>query len=1126
MRAASESSVVERLDDGEKDKKKKRRSNRRSKQTSASSASCNSGNEAHGLVSECSGNIRTPIHADALLSDSSLRQQEIKICSPNEQGLSTATNVSFTSVPPLHFNEHQMDPPDLQTIQRNGGGVCSKPCSEPVDSSIIHTNKDLVPSGQTGVYVQRNYYSPHWSMEIVEKALEKGDVFKALFRVNAHNRLEAYCKIDGVPTDVLISGIHAQNRAVDGDIVAVKIDPLALWTKMKGSNGTGNVTAPVECSNLLTEDNEVEGNILMQVGKVDADSEFVNYCNCPAQDKEDVNHGPTTYGNNPYFEKKGLNNIYASPVSSSPLDALEPVTHDGHDAASDNLSISSYGAQGEVTNAVENMCSLVNSFPSKRPTGRVVAIVERSPRRESIIGHLNVRPAFPLRDICRKDAKKNKKMVSGCEYIHFMPTDLKFPKMMLLVRDLPDSMKKRLQSGDATLEMDLVAARIDNWSQESPCPQAHILHIFGRGGEIQPHLDAILFENAVCVSEFSPEALSCLPYVSWEVPLKEFQSRMDLRNLCVFTIDPSTASDLDDALSIEKLSNGNFRVGIHIADVSYFVLPNTTIDSEAQSRSTSVYMVQRKLSMLPPSFSEDIGSLNPGVDRLVVSMLLDINLDGDVLDRWIGRAVIKSCCKLSYEHAQDIIDGVIDVESSNTIEAHYPKVHGHFEWPDVITSVKNLYEISRVLKEKRFNNGALRLESPKVVFLFDEDGIPYDSMLSERKESNFLVEEFMLLANRTAAEVICRAYPDAALLRRHPEPNLRKLRELEAFCNKHGLELDSSSSGLLQQSLEKIREKLKGDPTLCYILISYATKPMQLAQYFCSGDLKDKQSDWGHYALAVSAYTHFTSPLRRYPDIIVHRMLLAVIEAEEIYLEHEKTLQVKKGDAVRARYFTGMNFVKEAAESVEGKKALSASALKHGVPCTELLADVAAYCNARKLACRNVKDACDKLYMWVLLKKKEVLLSEARILGLGPRFMSIYVQKLAIERRIYYDEVPGLNVEWLDATSTLVLSMSTDKRAFRRGSLGKWRAFEVVVLLSCPYDLEDAKDGINECDEVKMRGGDLRSRPDSSGTEIEAAVFPLTLRLLATVPVALHAVGGEDGPLDIGVRLFMSSYLR
>ncbi|XP_054797159.1 DIS3-like exonuclease 2 isoform X2 [Prosopis cineraria] len=1082
--------------------------------------SCNSGNEIHEIPSEFSGNIRAPTHATALSNDPSLKQPEIKICSPNEQGLSRTSDVSFTLMPPIHFNGHQMDPLDFPNIQPNGEGVCSKPCSEPVGSAATYTNKDLV---QTGVCVQRNYYSPHWSMETVVKALEKGDVFKALFRVNAHNRLEAYCKIDGVPTDVLISGIPAQNRAVDGDVVAVKIDPLALWTKMKGSNGTGNATAPLETCNLVREDNEVEGNISIEKGKGDSDSEFANNSNCPGQDKEDVNRDPSTCTSNPYPEKKLLNNSYVSPASTSPF---EPVTHDGHDAASDNLNISSYSAEGEVINAVENMRLLVNSFPSKRPTGRVVAIVERSPRRESIIGHLNVKLAFSFRDVCRKDAKKNKKLVSGCEYIQLMPTDPKFPKMMLLVRDLPNSIRKRLQTGDATLEMDLVAAQMDNWSQESPCPQARILHIFGRGGEIQPQLDAILFDNKISVSEFSPEALSCLPFVSWEVPQKEFQSRMDLRNLCIVTIDPSTASDLDDALSIEKLSNGNFRVGIHIADVSYFVLPNTTIDSEAQSRSTSIYMVQRKLSMLPASFSENIGSLNPGVDRLAVSMLLDINLDGDVLDRWIGRTVIKSCCKLSYDHAQDIIDGVIDVESSNTIGDPYPKVHGRFEWPDVIASVKNLYQISRVLKNKRFNDGALRLESPELVFLFDEDGIPYDIMLSDRKESNFLVEEFMLLANRTAAEVICRAYPGGALLRRHPEPNLRKLREFEAFCSKHGLELDTSSSGRFHWSLEKIRENLKDDPTLCDILISYATRPMQLAQYFCSGDLKDKQNDWGHYALAISAYTHVTSPLRRYPDIVVHRMLLAVIEAEEIYLEHEKMLQVTKGEEVRERYFTGMNFGEEVAESVEGRKALLAAALKHGVPCAELLADVAAYCNERKLASRNVKDACDKLYMWVLLKKKEVLLSEARILGLGPRFMSIYVQKLAIERRVYYDEVPGLTVEWLDATSTLVLSMCTDKRAFRRGSPGKWRAFEEVVLLACPCNLKDSNDGINESDAVKMGDMDLSSRSDSSGTEIDPAVFPLTLRVLATVPVALHAVGGDDGPLDIGVRLYMSSYLR
>lgn len=750
---------------------------------------------------------------------------------------------------------------------------------------------------------------------------------------------------------------------MEGDIVALTIDPLPLWTKMKGPNGAYNNAATPEGCNLLTED-EVGGNNCKGKGKVDADHESA-YCGSrPGQNKEDSDHNTTP------------NRSYPSQVSANHLDPLALASRDSihglHCAASESLKINSCSGHNEVINAVEKMCELVNSFPSKLPTGRVVAVIERSPRREGIVGHLNVKPWASFREISKKDAKKNNNLVFEHEYVQLIPTDPKFPNMMLLVRELPKCIKKRLERGDVTVEMDLVAAQIDDWLEESPSPEGQILHIFGRGGEVQPQLDAILFQNAICLSEFSPEALSCLPRVPWELPTKEIHSRIDLRNLCIFTIDPSTATDLDDALSIEKLPNGNYRVGVHIVDVSYFVVPNTNLDREAQFRSTSVYMLQRKLPMLPPLFSENVGSLNPGVDRLAVSMLLDINLVGDVVRRWIGRTVIQSCCKLSYEHAQDIIDRGFDFESSNFYEDNYPKVHGRFEWPDIITSLKSLYEISNVLKHKRFSEGALRLDNPKIVILFDENGIPYDSMFSERKESNFLVEEYMLLANTTAAEVICRAYPEVALLRRHPEPNMRKLREFMTFCQKHGLDLNTSSSGQFHWSLEQIKEKLKGDPVLYDILISYATRPMQLASYFCSGDLKDNEHEWGHYALAVPVYTHFTSPLRRYPDIVVHRTLLAAIEAEEIYIKHQKALEVYKEAEVQKRCFTGINFDKNAAKSIKGREALSAAALKHRVPSADILADIAAYCNERKLASRNVKDVCDKLYIWFLLKEKKV----------------------------------------------------------------------------------------------------------------------------------------------------------
>ncbi|EXB44351.1 DIS3-like exonuclease 2 [Morus notabilis] len=1112
MRGGSvEQFVVEKIEDGaDKEKKKKRRSGRRSKQNASQSV-----NESRGEAAEYSGNGRSTNH---LLAYS--RQPKFGICPPDDHGFTNTSNVAFNSLPPLHINE-QTNSEDMQNSQNQnphpsnlGGEMFSKSYSEP---STYRGSPDLFmtkvfPSHLIESYAQKKLYALHWSLEAVNDALEKGDVFKALFRVNAHNRLEAYCKIDGVPVDVFISGVAAQNRAVEGDIVAVKVDPLPLWTRMKGSTAGGSNSAPVEDLNLLSECNEMAGNSCKGKSKVDVDYQYANHGCCLPAEKE--------------FHSE-RNTSLDEPVQPESIGPSSCENMDGyHFPASGTSHVGSSSGMNHVRDAIGRMCAMISSFPSKRPTGRVLAVIEKSPRRKAVVGFLNVKQWILYQEVCRKDAKKNKSTLAftDYEYIQLTPIDPRLPKMMVLVQGLPDCIKKRLENGDVTLEIELVAAKIDNWGEESPFPQACVSHTFGQGGELNSQLGAILFENAICSADFSPKSFSCLPNVPWEVPLEELQSRRDLRKLCIFTIDPSTATELDDALSIERLSNRDFRVGIHIADVSYFVLPDTELDKEAQMRSTSVYMSRKKLSMLPPLLSENIGSLNAGVDRLAFSMFLDINLAGDVEDRWIGRTVIKSCCKLSYEHAQEIIDGPMDTGSLFSGN-NCPQLHGHFEWVDVVNSVKDLHELSKILRGKRFSNGALALESLKVVFRYDECGNPYDSMLSERKASNFLVEEFMLLANRTAAEVISRAFPDCALLRRHPEPNMRKLREFEAFCHKHGLELDTSSSRQFHLSLQRIGEKLKDDSTLFDIIMNYAARPMQLATYFCTGDLKDDENDWGHYALAVPLYTHFTSPLRRYPDIVVHRTLAAIIEAEELYLKHEKTFnKFHRGQEATRKCFTGINFEKDAAESREGREALSAAARNHRIPGTELLAKVAAYCNDRKLASRHVKDACDKLHMWALLKKKQVLLSEARVLGLGPRFMSIYIQKLAIERRIYYDEVEGLMPEWLEATSTLVLNLYPNRLCTRRGSPGKWRPIEDVALIVSPCDLQAEPGVVGSSSSEPVGSSVVTSQSGSSETELDPSVFPITVRLLSTIPVAVHAIGGDDGPVDIGARLYMSSY--
>ncbi|KAL0556677.1 hypothetical protein IC582_005192 [Cucumis melo] len=1125
MRAAFEQSTPERNGDCDKEKKKKRRSNRRSKHNPSltTSASYTSVNGILGEASECMENGRIDANLTSPSNYSSLTQQENHSNHPIEHGLTGGNKIAFSSLPSLHINDQAELSASQNLINQNhhssdAGGRIIKSCPEQIASgrnSGISSNQLSPPADLTENNTQRKYFPSHWSIDDVNEGLQKGDIFKALFRVNAHNRLEAYCKIDGLPVDVLINGIASQNRAVEGDIVAIKVDPFTVWTKMKGTSEAHNNIKSMDDANLPAEPTEKNSHNCKGKNKFDADGKSDSFRSSSLPDKRCCS------------EDKVLDGISCDDLLSNyeqcDINQLSVV-----DPSQAHHSSNQY----DVSKIIGRICALINLYPAKRPTGRVVTILEKSRLRDNVVGHLNVKKFLSFQEFYVKENTKSCLSPSqNGGYVQLMPNDARFPIMMVLAGDLPDCIKKRLDNGDVTVENELVAARIYDWVKESSSPRAHVLHVLGRGSEVESHIDAILFENAIRTCEFSHDSLSCIPHTPWKIPHEELRCRRDIRNLCIFTIDPSSASDLDDALSVQKLANDIFRVGIHIADVSYFVLPGTALDKEAQIRSTSVYLLQRKIPMLPPLLSENIGSLNPGVDRLAFSLFLDINGCGDVKDYWIERTVICCCCKLSYEYAQDIIDGLIDSDSPEIFGNNCPQLHGQFTWHDVISSVKLLHEISKTLKEKRFRDGALRLENSKLIYLYDEYGIPYDSMFYEQKDSNFLVEEFMLLANRTVAEVISRTFPDSALLRRHPEPMLRKLREFESFCSKHGFELDTSSSVHFQQSLEQIRTKLHDDPLLFDILISYATRPMQLATYFCSGELKDGEKR-NHYALAVPLYTHFTSPLRRYPDIVVHRTLAAAIEAEKVYLKHQGIIQRVNSDE-EMRCFTGIYFDKDAADSLEGREALSSAALKHGVPCSKLLSDVALHCNDRKLASKHVADGCEKLYMWALLKKKRILFSDARVLGLGPRFMSVYIQKLAIERRIYYDEVEGLAVEWLDTTSTLVLSFFCSRRSHRsRGSV-KWKALEDVALVISPCDQNVNKRTLGVCPNGgASKGGSAAVEQDSnlkshvSDTGVDPAVFPLTVRLLSTIPVALHAVGGDDGPIDIGVRLYMSSYLR
>ncbi|XP_074564795.1 DIS3-like exonuclease 2 isoform X2 [Curcuma longa] len=1028
-----------------------------------------------------------------------------------------ASEIAFNSLPTMHFNGNGgVLGLDIASEDADRGEI-SKSCPFPGFSFPV---EEVPPGGAARSGNSKKYFDPHWSDMAVEEAIKKGRAFKATFRVNAHNRLEAYCTIDGLPVDVLINGIPAQNRAIEGDIVAIVLDPVANWVKLKGASVRSSLI-PSDGVDNITEAREV-------IDYNDVHKEIVDLCcksSIPSTNSLPSDNGYHNHESSGLFETVISDFENGSTLCDKLCKRLNVKTLTN--------SVKNWESEHrEAARALERICAMISSNQSKRPTGRVLSIIRNSPRREAVIGFLALKPWVPegvenRRQSNDQPPKKSKEpvLLAGLDYIQLIPTDSKFPKMVVNVESLPDCAKERLNNGDLSIERELIAARVDNWNEESLCPKAQVIHMLGQGGETEAQMSAILFKHRINSFDFSAESLACLPDLPWKVPEEELKIRKDLRNMCTFTIDPPSAMELDDAFSVEQLSDKTFRIGVHIADVSYFVLPDTALNTEAQVRSTSVYIPQRKLSMLPLKLSQ-VCSLLPGLDRLAFSIIWEIDDSGNIMQHWIGRSVIRSCCKLSYDNVDDLMHIGFGIDRLIHFEKLFPELHGHFEQKDIVDSLRILHVISMKLRESRFRGGAIELENPKLAILFDENGSPSDSFLDKRKESGSLVEEFMLLANKSVAEVISRVLPDSALLRRHPEPNLRKLKEFEVFCEKHGFDLDASTSGKLYLSLSKIKEKLRNDPVLFDIVLSYASKAMQTASYVCSRDFKGKEDEWAHYGLSFPHFTHFTSPLRRYPDIVVHRTLSAILEAESIYVKLIQTSVTANNEQIPEQqidygFFTGLHFDKNAAESEQGGKALSLAVLKHKVPGSEMLAEVASYCNERQLACKHAEGAGVELYLWTLLKKREVIFSSARVLALGPRFMTIYISNYAIEKRIYYDEVEGLVVEWLEATNTLVLNLPKTKPFQRRGIPGKSRAMEDVALVLNTSELVLLEDN-----EHPTSGSATSSASSTENNTIFPSCFPLVLQTFSTIPVALYAVGGHDGPIDVVPRIYMCSYLK
>lgn len=427
-----------------------------------------------------------------------------------------------------------------------------------------------------------------------------------------------------------------------------------------------------------------------------------------------------------------------------------------------------------------------------------------------------------------------------------VPDDKRMYRDIFILKD----QTKRAKEGDK------VQAKIIEWLDPTKSPKGEIIRVIGRAGEHNAEMLGIVYESGFEVdfpTEVEEEAQKWRKKYQQEDKLKD---RKDFRETTTFTIDPADAKDFDDALSFKKLSNGDYEIGIHIADVSHFVIEKTALDKEALKRGTSIYLVDRTIPMLPEVLSNNLCSLNPNEPKFAFSAVFIINKEAEVKERWFGKTLIESDKRFTYEEAQDIID----------------KNSGVF-----VEELKILNALAKKLRDERFKKGAIDFETEEVKFELDDLGKPIRVYRKERKDTHKLIEEFMLLANREVATFMHTANGNdshaAFVYRIHDAPDREKIVNLATFVKALGFELKNKNGETTAEDISRMLRSVDGSPAEMLVKTA-AVRAMSKAIY--------STANIGHFGLAFEYYTHFTSPIRRYPDLMVHRLLLRFLTKGKI----------------------------------------------------------------------------------------------------------------------------------------------------------------------------------------------------------------------------------------------------
>ncbi|KAK5104283.1 Translational repressor [Lithohypha guttulata] len=727
----------------------------------------------------------------------------------------------------------------------------------------LQASQHAVPQmgGQQQQQQRKTLFTPYLPQATLPALLNDGQLVAGTLRVNKKNRSDAYVTTSDLDADIFICGSKDRNRALEGDLVAIELlDVDEVWgqKREKEEKKKRKDITEARSGGSKGESGSTETASIAPDGSI--------------RRRGSLRQRPTQKKNDD-VEVEGQSLLLMEEEEIS--DEQKPLY------------------AGHVVAVIERVAGQMFSgtLGLLRPSSQATKEKQDAERHARDGGH----------------GRSESRMQDKPKIVWFKPTDKRVPLIAIPTEQAPrDFVEKHMDYANR-----IFVACIKRWPITSLHPFGTLVEQLGEMGDLRVETDALLRDNNFGSDEFSDAVMKSVGWENWSLESEDeasIASRRDLRNERTFTIDPNGTQELDDAFHIKKLEDGKVELGVHVMDVAHFVKANSLVDREAKKRGTGVYLINRAVNMLPARLSSDVCSLLPGQGRLTISVILKVDLASGRIEEqpWIGQSIIQSSGKLAYEEVDSVISGKKDVQLQGA----------------TIEDIEILAQLAKKFREARFGNRSTDIPPLRLLCQLDDENVPVEQNIFNNTPSHEIIEEVSHKANFFVAQRLQQALPDKAMLRRQPPPNPRRLQTFAERMTNAGYEIDTSSSGSLQDSLFKVKDAdfRKGMETLL-------VKTFSRAKYYIAEQVPEDQRQ--HFVLNLPVYTHFTNPSRRYADIVVHRQLEAVLSNGTIEFNEDLESLAKMAEQCNNKKDSAQN-AQEQSVHIEACRAMDKTSAEHG----------------------------------------------------------------------------------------------------------------------------------------------------------------------------------------------------